>query len=252
RPRAPARTALLDAPDHQRPAPVLDPARKDRGPPRDPAPRRQAGRVRRRPRRRVRPDLLRDRLPGQHSVPPPRHRRVRKRRPRRRRRPLRAPSRQPLRLRDRQADAHPPLWRRPSAHRRGRAPGRVDPGAATFAPSAGRDPRAARDVASPRPPDRSADRHAPDSDPHPLPPLAAPDRGPALRQRGTRADPRAGGDRMKVETALPATDLEAPPAARPQFVAGHGLRLIADDGSEYLDAVSGTFNVPLGYDHPEV
>ncbi|HXU45034.1 MAG TPA: aminotransferase class III-fold pyridoxal phosphate-dependent enzyme [Thermoanaerobaculia bacterium] len=57
---------------------------------------------------------------------------------------------------------------------------------------------------------------------------------------------------MKVETALPATDLEAPPAARPQFVAGHGLRLIADDGSEYLDAVSGTFNVPLGYDHPEV
>ncbi len=45
---------------------------------------------------------------------------------------------------------------------------------------------------------------------------------------------------------------EEPPAAHPQFVAGRGLRLIADDGTEYLDAVSGTFNVPLGYDHPEV
>ncbi|MFB9962140.1 aspartate aminotransferase family protein [Sinosporangium siamense] len=31
---------------------------------------------------------------------------------------------------------------------------------------------------------------------------------------------------------------------------GDGLRLYAEDGTEYLDAVAGTFNLPLGYNHP--
>ncbi len=35
-------------------------------------------------------------------------------------------------------------------------------------------------------------------------------------------------------------------------VKGRGIRLICEDGTEYLDAVSGTFNIPLGYDHPAV
>lgn len=38
----------------------------------------------------------------------------------------------------------------------------------------------------------------------------------------------------------------------PRFVEGRGLRLIDEAGTEYLDAVSGTFNLPLGYDHPRV
>lgn len=36
------------------------------------------------------------------------------------------------------------------------------------------------------------------------------------------------------------------------FTYGQGLRLFQDDGQEYLDAVSGTFNLPLGYNYPEV
>lgn len=36
------------------------------------------------------------------------------------------------------------------------------------------------------------------------------------------------------------------------FTSGQGLSLFQDDGQEYLDAVSGTFNLPLGYDYPEV
>lgn len=36
------------------------------------------------------------------------------------------------------------------------------------------------------------------------------------------------------------------------FTSGQGLSLFQDDGQEYLDAASGTFNLPLGYDHPEV
>jgi 4-aminobutyrate aminotransferase len=35
-------------------------------------------------------------------------------------------------------------------------------------------------------------------------------------------------------------------------VRGDGLRLFCADGTEYLDAVSGTFNLPLGYNHPHV
>ncbi|WP_141326143.1 aspartate aminotransferase family protein [Myxococcus sp. AB025B] len=36
------------------------------------------------------------------------------------------------------------------------------------------------------------------------------------------------------------------------FVRGRGIRLVREDGTAFLDAASGTFNVPLGYDHPEV
>lgn len=36
------------------------------------------------------------------------------------------------------------------------------------------------------------------------------------------------------------------------FTYGQGLRLFQDGGQEYLDAVSGTFNLPLGYNYPEV
>lgn len=41
----------------------------------------------------------------------------------------------------------------------------------------------------------------------------------------------------------------APPRQR---LRGHGLHLHGSDGVDYLDAVSGTFNLPLGYDHPDV
>jgi len=40
--------------------------------------------------------------------------------------------------------------------------------------------------------------------------------------------------------------------AIPLVTRGNGLRLHCADGSEYLDAVSGTFNLPLGYNHPHV
>jgi 4-aminobutyrate aminotransferase-like enzyme len=36
------------------------------------------------------------------------------------------------------------------------------------------------------------------------------------------------------------------------FVGGEGLRLLRRDGREYLDAISGTFNLALGYSHPAV
>ena len=42
------------------------------------------------------------------------------------------------------------------------------------------------------------------------------------------------------------------PALQPRFSYGRGLRLIREDGIEFLDAVSGTFNLPLGYDDPRV
>lgn len=38
----------------------------------------------------------------------------------------------------------------------------------------------------------------------------------------------------------------------PEQYVGRGLRLTLGDGVEYLDAVSGTFNLALGYDHSEV
>jgi 4-aminobutyrate aminotransferase-like enzyme len=49
--------------------------------------------------------------------------------------------------------------------------------------------------------------------------------------------------------ALLSQPLEPTP---PEVVRGDGLRLYCADGSEYLDAVSGTFNLPLGYNHPHV
>jgi 4-aminobutyrate aminotransferase len=36
------------------------------------------------------------------------------------------------------------------------------------------------------------------------------------------------------------------------FVKGEGIRLLREDGVSFLDAASGTFNLPLGYDHPQV
>ncbi|MDT9718194.1 aspartate aminotransferase family protein [Paenibacillus sp. ClWae2A] len=37
-----------------------------------------------------------------------------------------------------------------------------------------------------------------------------------------------------------------------RFIAGKGIKLIDDSGVEYLDGVSGTFNLSLGYNHPHV
>ncbi|MDT3429228.1 4-aminobutyrate aminotransferase [Paenibacillus forsythiae] len=37
-----------------------------------------------------------------------------------------------------------------------------------------------------------------------------------------------------------------------RFRYGNGIRLIDDSGVEYLDAVSGTFNLSLGYNHPHI
>src|SRR6478736_1829308 len=37
-----------------------------------------------------------------------------------------------------------------------------------------------------------------------------------------------------------------------RFIAGKGIKLIDDAGVEYLDGVSGTFNLSLGYNHPHV
>ena len=36
------------------------------------------------------------------------------------------------------------------------------------------------------------------------------------------------------------------------FIKGNGIRLYTEQGEEYVDAVSGTFNLSLGYDHPEL
>jgi 4-aminobutyrate aminotransferase len=41
-------------------------------------------------------------------------------------------------------------------------------------------------------------------------------------------------------------------SSRQLVISGDGLRLYSADGAEYLDAVSGTFNLPLGYNHPHV
>jgi 4-aminobutyrate aminotransferase-like enzyme len=39
---------------------------------------------------------------------------------------------------------------------------------------------------------------------------------------------------------------------KPNFVDASGIRLITDEGKVYLDGVSGTFNLALGYNHPRV
>lgn len=41
-------------------------------------------------------------------------------------------------------------------------------------------------------------------------------------------------------------------AGKVSAIRGAGLRLTMSDGTTLLDAVSGTFNLPLGYDHPRV
>jgi acetylornithine/succinyldiaminopimelate/putrescine aminotransferase len=33
---------------------------------------------------------------------------------------------------------------------------------------------------------------------------------------------------------------------------GHGVYLVSSEGDEYIDCASGTFNLPLGYCHPEI
>jgi len=36
------------------------------------------------------------------------------------------------------------------------------------------------------------------------------------------------------------------------FVKGNGIHLYTPQNEEYIDAVSGTFNIALGYSHPEL
>jgi 4-aminobutyrate aminotransferase-like enzyme len=42
------------------------------------------------------------------------------------------------------------------------------------------------------------------------------------------------------------------PGMPPQFTRGEGIYLIDDKGQHYLDGASGTFNISLGYAHPDV
>ena len=60
------------------------------------------------------------------------------------------------------------------------------------------------------------------------------------------------GSATVVKQAHVAAESVFPPVFESRFSAGRGLRLIREDGAEFLDGVSGTFNVPLGYDHPKV
>jgi 4-aminobutyrate aminotransferase len=64
---------------------------------------------------------------------------------------------------------------------------------------------------------------------------------------------RSGRDGATPHAAVPVDgqreDMSIPARERLQ---GRGLRLSGSDGETYLDAVSGTFNLPLGYDHPAV
>jgi 4-aminobutyrate aminotransferase len=57
---------------------------------------------------------------------------------------------------------------------------------------------------------------------------------------------------MSLLKADAVADVLDAPVFQPRFTRGRGLRLFTDDGVDYLDAVSGTFNLPLGYDHPVV
>lgn len=50
----------------------------------------------------------------------------------------------------------------------------------------------------------------------------------------------------------PIPDIVKPDSSEPAPMRGDGVWLHCDDGPPYLDAVSGTFNLPLGYDHPQV
>ncbi|HEY0017956.1 MAG TPA: aminotransferase class III-fold pyridoxal phosphate-dependent enzyme [Longimicrobium sp.] len=55
-----------------------------------------------------------------------------------------------------------------------------------------------------------------------------------------------------IATIEPQSQALSAPVFHTRFTHGRGLRLITEDGEEYVDAASGTFNLPLGYDHPEV
>ncbi|GAA0713857.1 aspartate aminotransferase family protein [Dokdonella soli] len=60
---------------------------------------------------------------------------------------------------------------------------------------------------------------------------------------------RGGGVEIANAPVLDGETAELPPRDR---LKGCGLRLFGADGLEYLDAVSGTFNLSLGYNHPAV
>src|SRR5271169_89187 len=46
--------------------------------------------------------------------------------------------------------------------------------------------------------------------------------------------------------------MAAAPQPRLQFIGGDGIYLLRSDGKRYIDAASGTFNLPLGYNYPAV
>jgi 4-aminobutyrate aminotransferase len=52
--------------------------------------------------------------------------------------------------------------------------------------------------------------------------------------------------------ALKVLSDSSPALNAPQFIRGEGIHLIRDDGAVFVDAASGTFNLPLGYNHPEI
>lgn len=59
---------------------------------------------------------------------------------------------------------------------------------------------------------------------------------------------------MKEISIAAAEDAEPtqPPPEAAVFTHGRGIKLYRNDGAEFIDAVSGTFNLPLGYDDPDV
>lgn len=64
----------------------------------------------------------------------------------------------------------------------------------------------------------------------------------------SNAAPRLGSPSLRGPTAGKLPDCGMPET----FVRAEGLRLVRGDGREFLDAVSGTFNLPLGYSHPTI
>jgi 4-aminobutyrate aminotransferase-like enzyme len=76
-----------------------------------------------------------------------------------------------------------------------------------------------------------------------------------LRPRPRRPRLTPVAEETGAQVAAGPVALSTPvPDARPrtgQFQ-GAGVRLVDPEGREFLDAASGTFNLPLGYDHPRV
>lgn len=63
---------------------------------------------------------------------------------------------------------------------------------------------------------------------------------------------RQRGSASQAPAAPASSADEGQPLPPRERLRGSGLHLYGADGIEYLDAVSGTFNLPLGYDHPAV